>query len=242
MTTGTAPHPDVSNRWSGRPLASRMLRVGIVAVPVVASFATAWTLSSLTAVPSTFAGAALRWLLVAAAATVVLLAVERLTRRLAPLATLLALSLTFPDRAPSRFRVALQQQLDAAAARPHRRGAPRRARQHAVGGGRAGARARRGAQRARPDHTRTLRTGACVQPDARRGARSRRGRARPAAMGRAAPRHRQAADLGRDPEQAWRTHRRRVRGSVPAPGLRPRHGRASGPVARRIRPRRVGTP
>ncbi len=37
----------------------------------------------------------------------VLLAVERLTRRLAPLATLLALSLTFPDRAPSRFRVAL---------------------------------------------------------------------------------------------------------------------------------------
>ena len=85
-----------------------MLRVGIVAVPIVASFATAWTLSSLTAVPSTFAGAALRWLLIAAAATVVLVAVERLTRRLAPLATLLALSLTFPDRAPSRFRVALR--------------------------------------------------------------------------------------------------------------------------------------
>ncbi len=97
-----------SDRWSSRPLASRLLRVGIIAVPVVASFATAWTLSSLTAVPSTFAGAALRWLLVAAAATVVLLAVERLTRRLAPLATLLALSLTFPDRAPSRYLVALR--------------------------------------------------------------------------------------------------------------------------------------
>ena len=50
----------------------------------------------------------MRWLLIAAAATVVLLAAERLTRRLAPLATLLALSLTFPDRAPPRFRVALR--------------------------------------------------------------------------------------------------------------------------------------
>lgn len=85
-----------------------MVRVGIVAVPIAASFATALTLSSLTAVPSTFAGAAVRWLLIAAAATVVLVAVERLTRRLAPLATLLALSLTFPDRAPPRFRVALR--------------------------------------------------------------------------------------------------------------------------------------
>ena len=85
-----------------------MVRVGIVAVPIAASFATALTLSSLTAVPSTFAGAAVRWLLIAAAATVALVAVERLTRRLAPLATLLALSLTFPDRAPPRFRVALR--------------------------------------------------------------------------------------------------------------------------------------
>ncbi|HEX4981875.1 MAG TPA: ice-binding family protein [Ilumatobacteraceae bacterium] len=89
-------------------MASRMVRVGIVAVPIAASFATALTLSSLTAVPSTFAGAAVRWLLIAAAATVVLAAVERVTRRLAPLATLLALSLTFPDRAPPRFRVALR--------------------------------------------------------------------------------------------------------------------------------------
>ncbi len=89
-------------------MTSRMLRVSILAVPVAASFATAWTLSSLTAVPSTIAGAAVRWLLVAAAATVVLFAAERLTCRLAPLATLLALSLTFPDRAPPRFGVALR--------------------------------------------------------------------------------------------------------------------------------------
>ena len=100
--------PDGSTQWSGRPVASRVLRVGIIAVPVAASFGTAWMLSSLAAVPSTIAEAVVRWLLIAAAATAVLLAVERVTRRLAPLATLLALSLTFPDRAPPRFRVALR--------------------------------------------------------------------------------------------------------------------------------------
>ena len=109
VTTGTEPQvPAGTHRWSGRPWASRMLRVGIVAVPIAASFAAALTLSSLTEVPSTFAGAVARWLLIAAAATVVLVAAERLTRRLAPLATLLALSLTFPDRAPPRFRIALR--------------------------------------------------------------------------------------------------------------------------------------
>ncbi|MBK5332430.1 MAG: DUF3494 domain-containing protein [Ilumatobacteraceae bacterium] len=100
--------PESSRQWSGRPVASRALRVGIIAVPVAASFGIAWMLSSLAAAPPTIADAVVRWLLIAAAATAVLLATERLARRLAPLATLLALSLTFPDRAPPRFRVALR--------------------------------------------------------------------------------------------------------------------------------------
>jgi putative nucleotidyltransferase with HDIG domain len=49
------------------------------------------------------------WLLaVVAVTTVVLLASERLARRLLPLATLLRLSLVFPDEAPSRFAIALR--------------------------------------------------------------------------------------------------------------------------------------
>ncbi|MEP7202994.1 MAG: ice-binding family protein [Ilumatobacteraceae bacterium] len=85
-----------------------MLRVGVVAVPIAASFVTAWMLTSLTAVPSTITSAVARWLLIAAASSVALLTVERLSHRLAPLAMLLALSLTFPDQAPQRFRVALR--------------------------------------------------------------------------------------------------------------------------------------
>ena len=109
VTIGTMPHdPKGPNRWSGRPLLSRMLRVAIIALPIAVSFITAWLLTSLTPVPTTIAGAAVRWVLIAAASTVVLVTVQRLTRRLAPLATLLALSLTFPDRAPQRFRVALR--------------------------------------------------------------------------------------------------------------------------------------
>lgn len=40
--------------------------------------------------------------------TLVVLTVERLTRRILPLVALFKLSLVFPDRAPSRFRAALR--------------------------------------------------------------------------------------------------------------------------------------
>jgi len=48
------------------------------------------------------------WLGLSGAATLVLVAVGRITRRLLPLAALLRLSLVFPDGAPSRFSTALQ--------------------------------------------------------------------------------------------------------------------------------------
>lgn len=72
------------------------------------SFIVAWLLTAVTAAPTTNSGAAIRGVLIAAASTVALLIAQRLTRRFAPLATVLALSLTFPDRAPQRFRLALR--------------------------------------------------------------------------------------------------------------------------------------
>ena len=97
-----------SNLWSGRPWMSRLLRAGIVAGPVAASFATAAALSSFVMVPATFAVAVARWVTIAVTATVVLAVTDRLARRLSPLVALLDLTLTFPDRAPSRFRLALR--------------------------------------------------------------------------------------------------------------------------------------
>jgi putative nucleotidyltransferase with HDIG domain len=48
------------------------------------------------------------WIGLSAAATVVLIGLARLSRRLLPLAALMRLSLVFPDGAPSRFRIALR--------------------------------------------------------------------------------------------------------------------------------------
>ncbi len=48
------------------------------------------------------------WIAVVAAATAIMLATERLMRRLLPLATLLEMSLIFPHEAPSRFGIALR--------------------------------------------------------------------------------------------------------------------------------------
>ena len=56
--------------------------------------------------PRTFGGVATQWVVVLTVSTVVALLVDRLTRRLLPLATLLKLSMLFPDKAPSRFKVA----------------------------------------------------------------------------------------------------------------------------------------
>ena len=98
--------PEDGNRWRPRPVSAAALRGMIIAVPLGAGY-----LASLGAARllSTQIAQSRWWLLLAAAASVVVcVGVERLTRRLLPLAALLKLSMLFPDRAPSRFKVARQ--------------------------------------------------------------------------------------------------------------------------------------
>ena len=80
----------------------------MLVVPFAASVVFAWVLSGLLPSVSTWPMAILRWLLIALASTSVMVAFDRLTRRLLPLAVLLGLTLAFPDQAPSRFKVALR--------------------------------------------------------------------------------------------------------------------------------------
>lgn len=65
-------------------------------------------LSGLLPTVSTWPAAVLRWLLIALASTSVMVAFDRVTRRLLPLAVLLSLTLAFPDQAPSRFKIAMR--------------------------------------------------------------------------------------------------------------------------------------
>ena len=96
-------------RWAAHPVLAAGVRALVLGVPLVVSTVAVWLLGR------TALLAGHRWLRLLAllvVAVVVAAAVERLTRRLLPLAALLKLTMLFPDRAPSRFKVARQAAAD----------------------------------------------------------------------------------------------------------------------------------
>jgi hypothetical protein len=99
------PKP-LDSRWRGRPIASACLRLFVFVAPIAAAVGTSSVLSGvLDRVPG-WRALAVRWTIVLGASTAVLIVVDRLARRLLPLAVLLRLSLAFPKEAPSRVAVA----------------------------------------------------------------------------------------------------------------------------------------
>lgn len=95
-------------RWQHRPVLAALLRLAVVAVPLAASLAVAFAAARLLGTPAGPGERALWWGGVLAASLGALVVFDRAARRLLPLAALLELSLIFPDRAPSRFGVALR--------------------------------------------------------------------------------------------------------------------------------------
>lgn len=103
-----APVPDLSRpaRWDRRPVLSATLRAVVFVVPIASSVGAATVLGRL--LPRGDSGLAVAWwiTLIVAGSLLTLLVLERLVRRLLPLAALLNLSLIFPDKAPTRFAIA----------------------------------------------------------------------------------------------------------------------------------------
>jgi hypothetical protein len=98
-----------TQRWQARPVQAWLIRATAFLVPIVGSIVAVHVASQLVEVPtSSFVLFAGWWIAMSGIATVVLLAIDRLARRVLPLVALYRLSLVFPDAAPSRFRVALQ--------------------------------------------------------------------------------------------------------------------------------------
>jgi hypothetical protein len=95
-------------RWRARPLLSLLVRFGVFAAPLMAGMAGALVVSWLLPRPSGFVPGIAWWLAVITGALAPVIGVERLARRWLPLAVLLQLSLVFPDRTPSRMRIAQQ--------------------------------------------------------------------------------------------------------------------------------------
>jgi HD-GYP domain-containing protein (c-di-GMP phosphodiesterase class II) len=96
------------HRWKSHPWLARVLRLAMLVVPFVCSIVAAMILAqSLPAADRLWTKIA-RFVVIAALSTLVLFGVDRLVRRLMPLARLLDLTLVFPDKVPSRYSVALR--------------------------------------------------------------------------------------------------------------------------------------
>ena len=90
------------NGWARRPGASRVLDSLLFLMPVASSSAVLWWLARHTA----GAPAAVRIPVLLLVAALAGMGAERLMRHLLPLATLMRLTMVFPDKAPSRMSVA----------------------------------------------------------------------------------------------------------------------------------------
>jgi len=94
-------------RWVGRPILAALVRLAVLLVPLASGVLAGAVLAR--SLPRPGGAALVGWVLaVLGISTLVVTLVERLARRLLPLATLLNLSLAFPDHVPSRFKLARQ--------------------------------------------------------------------------------------------------------------------------------------
>ena len=97
---------DAGRRWTSRRGWARLVALLAYSVPAVAAAASAVVLSRVLPIPSGTWGTVANWVVLVVVSGMVLLAFDRLSRRLLPLAALLELSLLFPDRAPRRMALA----------------------------------------------------------------------------------------------------------------------------------------
>ncbi|TML12156.1 MAG: HD domain-containing protein [Actinobacteria bacterium] len=96
------------SRWRTRRGTAIAIRVGVVVGPAAASVVAARLATGLLPRPSGIGQLAGWWAVVVAVAAITLAGVDRAARRLLPLAALYRLALVFPDKAPSRYRIALR--------------------------------------------------------------------------------------------------------------------------------------
>ena len=97
-----------TSEWQRRRFASGALRVAVTLVPIATSVEVSLLLGRALPSTSSTATAIGRLLLIAICSLLALALTDAVARKFLPLATLLQLSLVFPDRTPSRFRTALK--------------------------------------------------------------------------------------------------------------------------------------
>ena len=93
----------VETTWRPHPIAARALRIAVVLTPVAASVGVVFLLNRALPPPRSWESFVALAVADVAAGLTVLLVANKVAMRVLPLATLLSLSLAFPDQAPKRF-------------------------------------------------------------------------------------------------------------------------------------------
>jgi HD-GYP domain-containing protein (c-di-GMP phosphodiesterase class II) len=100
---------DVSGRrWQTRRVTALAIRAVVLVLPFSSALVVGRLLAVALPVPEGRVATVGWWLVVVAGSSIALFAVDRVARRLLPVAMLYRLALVFPDRAPPRYRVALR--------------------------------------------------------------------------------------------------------------------------------------
>jgi hypothetical protein len=106
--TSTGADSPSAGGWAGRAFAAKSLKSSIILAPLAVAAAVSIALALMLPAATSWPWAILRVAVIAALSMTTITIVERAGRRLLPLSTLLRLSLVFPDRTPSRFKMALK--------------------------------------------------------------------------------------------------------------------------------------
>ncbi|MGI9598673.1 MAG: HD-GYP domain-containing protein, partial [Acidimicrobiales bacterium] len=109
MTTGpTTGATERGDTWHASPFLAISVRVLVLLIPLIGAFFILRALSDLFYRPAGFFGLGVWFIQAVIVGTIASTVLDRVARRVLPLAALCNMSLVFPDQAPSRFGVALR--------------------------------------------------------------------------------------------------------------------------------------
>lgn len=100
------PADETPARWQRRATWATAIRVAVFCAPILASVGAAWAVREALPPAAGLGAKAVHLAVLVVVSTAVLLLVDRVGRKALPLVTLLDLNMLFPDRAPSRVKVA----------------------------------------------------------------------------------------------------------------------------------------
>ncbi len=108
MKVGDNKQIAAEGQWRGRPVLGRILQIALFVLPFVLALFVSYGLVKGMSTPEDWAGQIFRIAVLMVVSFIVMVATERVARLAAPVAFLLRMTMVFPDKAPSRIRIAMR--------------------------------------------------------------------------------------------------------------------------------------